>query len=143
MEWRFNVPLSPHRTGAVENMVELVKNGLYKAIKNETLDFNRLSVVFEEVSSVINSRPLGYVKTGESSNDKELMISPSILCYGRDVDILPMQVKIEDIPTIGNTSLQKIYHDHRKQISLFWKAYYDSYFNFLEVFQKMVSYFEL
>ena len=136
MEWRFNVPLSPHRTGAAENMVKLVKNGLYKAIKNKTLDFERLSVVFEEVSSVINSRPLGYVKTGESSNDKELMISPSILCYGRDVDILPMQVKIEDIPTISNTPLQKIYHDHRKQLSLFWKAYYDSYFNFLKFSKK-------
>ena len=39
MEWRFNIPLSLHRSGAIESIVKLVKVGLYKAIKNEYLNF--------------------------------------------------------------------------------------------------------
>ena len=108
MEWKFNVPFSPHRTGGVEALIKLVKRGLYKAIKNETLDFLQLSVVFEEISSILNSRPLGYVVSSDKSSEKELMVTPSILCYGRNSDVLPIPVKFEDIPTLQNTSLQKI-----------------------------------
>ena len=136
MEWKFNCPLSPHRSGGVESMVKLVKIGLQKSIKNEILDFNRLNVVFEEIAAVVNSRPLGYVASTSTSSDQEIMISPSILCYGRNVDILPTPVKIEDISTLQNTPLKKFHHAHRIKMSRFWKAYFDLYFNFLKYRKK-------
>ena len=64
------------------------------------------------------------------------MISPSILCYGRNVDILPSPVKIEDISTLQNTPLKKFHHAHRIKMSRFWKAYFDLYFNFLKYRKK-------
>ena len=139
MEWKFNVPFSPHRTGGVEALIKLIKRGLYKAIKNETLDFLQLSVVFEEISSILNSRPLGYVVSSDKSSEKELMVTPSILCYGRNSDVLPIPVKFEDIPTLQNTSLQKIYYHHRLQVSAFWKNYIDHYCNLLKFPKKWVK----
>ena len=135
MEWRRNVPLSPHRSGAVESMVKLVKVGLDKAIKNKYLNFIQLSVVFDEITAVINSRPLGYVAS-TSGNDQELMVSPNILCYGRNTDILPTPVKLEDVPNLSNTELQKIYHAHKTKLSVFWKTYFDVYFNYLKFTKK-------
>ena len=57
------MPKSPHRTDAVESMIKLVKLGLLKVIKNEVLDYVKLSVVFNEILAIINSRPLGYVSS--------------------------------------------------------------------------------
>ena len=136
MEWSFNVPLSPHRTGSVEAMVRLIKSALYKAIKNELLDFVKLSVVFEEISAVVNSRPLGYVSSSSRSDSQEMMISPNMLCFGRDVDILPMPVKLEDIPTLSTVPLKKIHHAHRTKLTVFWKCYFDTYFNHLRLTPK-------
>ena len=133
MDWEFNVPLSPHRTGAIESIVKIVKVGLYKAIRNELLDYLRLSVVFEQISAVVNSRPLGYVASTTKSADQELMISPNVLCYGRNVDVLPTPpVKDNEVKTLNNTSLQKIYNAHSSKLSVFWKSYYDHYFNHLK-----------
>ena len=134
MEWRFNIPLSLHRSGAIESIVKLVKVGLYKAIKNEYLNFLQLSVVFDEITAVINSRTLGYVASTTTSNDQELMVSPNILCYGRNTDILPKPVKIEDVPNLSNRSLRKIHHAHKTK--LFWRTYFDVYFNYLKFTKK-------
>ena len=134
MEWHFNIPLSLHRSGAIESIVKLVKVGLYKAIKNEYLNFLQLSVVFDEITAVINSRTLGYVASTTTSNDQELMVSPNILCYGRNTEILPMPVKIEDVPNLSNRSLRKIHHAHKTK--LFWRTYFDVYFNYLKFTKK-------
>ena len=136
MEWRFNIPLSPHRSGAIESIVKLVKVGLYKAIKNEYLNFLQLSVVFDEITAVINSRTLGYVASTTTSNDQELMVSPNILCYGLNTEILPMPVKIEDVPNLSNTSLRKIHHAHKTKLSMYWRTYFYVYFNYLKFTKK-------
>ena len=132
MEWNFNVPKSPHRTGAVESMIKQVKLGLLKSIKNEVLDYVKLGVVFDEISAIINSRPLGYVSSGENSADKEIMVTPAMLYCNRNFDVLPIPVKNDDIPTVANTPLQKIFHAHRTQLSVFWKTFHDVYFNMLK-----------
>ena len=51
-EWDQYCPLSPHRGGAIESMVKIVKSGLNKAIRNQCMDFQHLSTTFEEIASI-------------------------------------------------------------------------------------------
>ena len=134
MEWTFNCPLSPHRSGHVESMVKLVKIALRKTTQNNCLTFEKLSVVFEEITAVVNSRPLGYVSSNSGSD--EVMVSPNILCHGRNVDILPTPLKWKKVSDLETTNLAKLYHSHQIKMSLFWKTYYDVYFNFLKFSKK-------
>ena len=101
-------------------------------MKNEVLDYLRLSVVFDEISVIINSRPLGYVASGEISAKKEIMVTPTMLYFNRNLDVLPVPIKVDDISTVANTPKQKIFHTHRTQVAVFWKTYNDVCFNMLK-----------
>ena len=92
----------------------------------------KLSVVFDEISAIINSRPLDYVASEVNSTYKEIMVTLAMLYFNQNFDVLPVHIKVNDIPTVANTSLQKILHTHQTQVLVFWRTFHDVYFDMLK-----------
>jgi hypothetical protein len=60
-------------------MIKSSKRCLKKTLKNARLSYDELNTVLTEVESVLNSRPLTYVESGEM----EEALTPSHLLIGR------------------------------------------------------------
>lgn len=79
-EWIFNIEKAPWWGGGVfERMVRSTKHCLRKMIGRFKFSLDELYTVLIEVESIINSRPLSYV----SSGDLEEPLTPSHLLMGR------------------------------------------------------------
>lgn len=58
LKWEYNPPYASHMGGVWERMIRSVRNILNVFIRNQVLDDERLSTVFCEIESILNSRPL-------------------------------------------------------------------------------------
>ena len=83
VEWWFNIDKAPWWGGAFERMVKSTKCCLRKMVGRSKLSLLHTAIV--EVESIINSRPLSYI----SSGDLEEPLTPSHLLIGRRVLNLP------------------------------------------------------
>ena len=84
-EWTFNIERAPWWGGAFERMVKSTKRCLRKVTGRASLTHDELLTVVTEVESIINSRPLSYLASG----DLEEPLTPSHLLIGRRVLNLP------------------------------------------------------
>ena len=125
--WEFGTPLSPWRQGSIESLVNCCKSGLHKAIRNDLLDYDNLSVVFEEVSMSVNSRPLSYVPSS-SPNQEDEMVSPELLVHGRRLHHFPIEAKPK-LDKAKSNRIREIYRQRQKMLSHFWRIYFDTYFS--------------
>jgi hypothetical protein len=83
--WQFNVERAPWWGGAFERMVRSTKRCLRKLIGRAQFSHDELSTALAEIESVINSRPVSYLSTG----DVEEPLTPSHLIVGRRILSLP------------------------------------------------------
>ena len=119
--WNFIVERAPWWGGFWEQMVQLVKRCLRKAIGRSTLNYDQLNTVLVEVEAIVNSRPLTYVY--DDVEGVSYSISPSHLLYGRRIISLPNS----EVSTSTYDSLVKKSKQHRHTLSQFlslWRRMY-------------------
>ena len=85
MEWKFNLEKAPWWGGVFERMIKLTKRCLRKMVGQAKLSLDELQTAIVEIESIINSRPLSYLTSG----DMEEPPTPSHLLIGRRVLNLP------------------------------------------------------
>ena len=59
VEWKFITPSSPHQNGCAEALVKSCKIALKKAVGDQILTPFELYTVLQEVSNLVNQRPIG------------------------------------------------------------------------------------
>ena len=130
VEWIFNVEKAPWWGGAFERMVQSTKRCLRKMIGRARFSLDELYTALTEVESILNSRPLSYV----SSGDLEEPLTPSHLLMGRRVLSMPDQLGADIDPddedfTTSPTPTQLSDRVKRLNSALnhFWTRWRDEY----------------
>ena len=80
VEWKFITPAAPHQNGCAEALVKSCKIALKKAVGDQILTPFELYTVLQEVSNLINQRPIG--RTPNDPNDGAYL-RPSDMLLGR------------------------------------------------------------
>lgn len=89
VNFRFNPPSVPHFGGSWEREIKSIKMALNSAVGSQTTSEPVLHTVLEEVESVLNSKPLGYVSSDVADLDP---VAPNVLLMGRPDDSLPQAI---------------------------------------------------
>ena len=129
IEWCFNIEQSPWSNGVAERMVQSVKRPLRIILGQANLTYRNLAVVFTEVESIVNNRPLTLVS--EDTEDIE-PITPAELVIGR---------KMNNVPDPYNrakeaSSLKPMWVKRQRLLNSFWKRWSKDYLVNLQVRQK-------
>ena len=129
-EWMFNVERAPWWGGAFERLVRSTKRCLRKLIGRAQFSYDELVTTLAEIESVINSRPLSYVTSG----DLEEPLTPSHLVVGRRILSLPDHLShldnlndTEFTPT--STQLTRRMKHLANVLNHFWKRWRGEYLN--------------
>lgn len=85
MKWKFNLEKAPWWGGVFERLVKSTKRCLRKMVGQAKLSLDELHTAIVEIESIVNSRPLSYLTSG----DMEEPLTPSHLLIGRRVLNLP------------------------------------------------------
>ena len=85
VEWKFNLEKAPWWGGVFERLVKSTKRCLRKMVGQAKLSLDELQTAVVEIESIVNSRPLSYLTSG----DMEEPLTPSHLLIGRRVLNLP------------------------------------------------------
>ena len=89
--WEFSDPYASHQNGVTERMIGVVKKSLKISLQNSLLTFRQLEVLLAETESMVNGRPLDYVREG----DKYLPVTPAQLCLGRNIALPPVVARFK------------------------------------------------
>ncbi|XP_064082904.1 uncharacterized protein LOC135198861 [Macrobrachium nipponense] len=100
VNWKFTTPRAPWSGGFYERLVGVLKGCLSKALYHKRVSFEELRTLLVEFQAVINSRPLTYLS---SDRDWEAL-TPSMLLYGRNVCISPLNNLATDDPDFMSSS---------------------------------------
>uniref|UniRef100_T1J0W3 Integrase catalytic domain-containing protein n=1 Tax=Strigamia maritima TaxID=126957 RepID=T1J0W3_STRMM len=112
----FIAPLVPNWGGVWERLVKLVKEKLWRVLRQDTCSLNVLDTHCKEISSIINSRPLVYVT---ESDGNEFSLTPEHFLTGNMHKVLLTK------PTdkIRNKDLRRLEKTRRKNIYTFWQTW--------------------
>ena len=127
-EFHFTKPTCSWENGLTETMIGLLRTSLSRAIGTSALPFHHLSLVIQECISIINSRPLSFVtSTASRQPQPEVVVTPNLLCNGRETIIFPEDFEINS----QDQSINVLYSKRTRQLRLFWKIWYTSFCNSL------------
>jgi hypothetical protein len=129
IEWCFNIEQSPWSNGVAERMVQSVKRPLRIILGQANLTYRHLAVVFAEVESIVNNRPLSLVS--EDTDEME-PITPAELVIGRRMNHVPDPYN--RAKEIG--SLKPMWIKRQRLLNSFWKRWSKDYLVNLQVRQK-------
>ena len=80
VEWKFITPAAPHQNRCAEALVKSCKIALKKAVGDQILTPFELYTVLQEVSNLVNQRPIG--RPPNDRNDKAYLC-PNDMLFGR------------------------------------------------------------
>ena len=106
INWKILPPDAHHRLGGPESMVKAIKRSLVYLPTNN-ISYTEFDCVIQQICSVINNRPLGFLK------DSEEILCPNHLMLGRTYDPVLPHNQLSDIPV---TAL----HSHVKNVINGW-----------------------
>ncbi len=91
IDWRFNVPLSPHSGGVFERLVRSAKDAFYGMNKGDPLYDEELRTLTATVESILNSRPLTSSGGARDAADPEVLTPSHFLSGGKPYeDLAPL-----------------------------------------------------
>ncbi len=117
IEWIFNAPSAPWQTGIVERMVQSTKKPLRTVLGNAKVTARNLQVILADIEAMINNRPLAVI-----NEDTYLPITPAELIFGRKMDGLPMQTKMN-----AGMSFPEMWKKRKNLNLAFWKQWKNDY----------------
>ena len=128
VEWKFNLEKAPWWGGVFERMVKSMKRCLRKMVGQAKLSLDELHTAVVEVESIINSRPLTYLTSG----DVEEPLTPSHLLIGRRVMNLPDNLGYDiesgdDEFVVDASQLDKRVKHLGNTLNQFWKKWRTEY----------------
>jgi hypothetical protein len=125
-EFHFTKPTCSWENGLTETMIGLLRTAITRAIGTSALPFHHLSLVIQECISIINSRPLSFVtSTASRQPQPEVVITPNLLCNGRETVIFPEDFEIDS----QDQTINVLYSKRKRQLRLFWRVWYTSFCN--------------
>ena len=127
LEWEFGAPDAPWRNGCAEALIKTVKKSIKTVIGEQVLQFSEMQTILFEVSSLVNSRPIGSYPT---SHEDGVYLSPNDLLLGHS------GIQAPQGPFNETTSR---YNRHRfvsKITESFWRKWQEMYFPTLVIQQK-------
>ena len=125
-EFHFTKPTCSWENGLTETMIGLLRTAISRAIGTSALPFHHLSLVIQECISIINSRPLSFVtSTASRQPQPEVVVTPNLLCNGRETVIFPEDFEIDS----QDQSINVLYSKRKRQLRLFWRVWYTSFCN--------------
>ena len=80
IEWKFICPRAPWWGGFYESLMTSIKTPLKKVLKDSMLNVDEVNTILQEVSAMVNSRPLTYVSEDLSDID---YLTPAKFILGR------------------------------------------------------------
>ena len=95
IKWKFNLSRAPWWGGQFERMIGLIKQMLYKAMKNAYLTMVKMQEVMLDIEINMNNQPLTCL-----DDDKEQpILTPNVLFHGQTINVPDIQLE-EDNPDI-------------------------------------------
>ena len=118
IKWKFNLSRAPRWGGQYERLIGIVKQSLYRVTGKALLKLKELKEVLMDVETVLNNRPLSYVK-----DDVELQeLTPNLMMLGRKNALLD-----EEVHTLDGKDLRKRAKYLEKCKNNIWKRWSDTY----------------
>lgn len=128
MKWSFITPRSPHKGGAWESMIKVVKTHLYRVIGQQLLSYEELCTVLTQIECLLNSRPLTVLSSDPAEPSA---LTPSHFLHTAPLFSLPApDVESEKISLLQRHSLLD------KLVQSFWQRWRMEYLHELQVRQK-------
>ena len=93
IQWKFNLSRAPWWGGQFEQMVELVKQCLYKTIGRANLSQKEFEEIVLDIEVTLNNLPLMYVEEDIQMS----VLTPNTLLYGQPLLVLEEGLH-EDVP---------------------------------------------
>ena len=87
VSWNFYTEKSPHKGGFIERLNAGIKRTFYKILSSKMLSFKEFRTLACDVTSTLNDRPLTYIYSDISSENKAL--TPSMLLRGYNINEPP------------------------------------------------------
>ena len=120
IQWKFNLPGTPHRGGIWEAAIGSAKKFLPKITKDQILTFEELETLLTRVEGILNSRPLCYRNINEAEYK---VLTPAHVSIGSNLMVLP---EPEHVP---NVELSQQYKANIQRMESFWKLWHSDYLN--------------
>ena len=99
INWKFNVEKAPWWGGKWERLASCVKRCIKKVVATRTITYIELRTIVQEIEVTLNNRPIDV----DYDDDKEDILSPSHLIFGRQLSTTNMSTQNSD----SNLNLSK------------------------------------
>ena len=106
-----------HQNGLSESLIKSIKKSLSHTIGNNVLTFSGLQMVFFEVASIINSRPIGIISGSDATCPHP--ITPNHLILGRSTS------DVATGPFHNTKDVNKRYRFLMKLVTDWWNKWYE------------------
>ena len=131
IEWKFNAPGASHHGGVWERMIRSARKILLSLTEQQTLTDDRLSTLFAEAESIMNSRPL----TKVSDDPRDLRcITPNDLLLFKNSTCLPPGLFDE-----SDNYARRRWRQVQYLANVFWKRWTKEYLPLLQARQKWLQ----
>ena len=118
IDWKFVPAEGQHQNGLSESLIKSVKRSIHHVIGQNILSFSELQLMFFEIASVINSRPIG---TAPGSDPEcPTALTPNDLLLGRSTNEVP-NGPFETSPTVARR-----FRFVQGLIDDWWQRWYES-----------------
>ena len=118
IKWKFNLNRAPWWRGQFERMIWVIKQMLYKAMKNAHLTMVKMQEVMLDIKINMNNQPLKYL---QQVVKEQPILTPNVLFHGQIINVPDVQLE-EDNPDIRK--LQQYIH-RCKQAA--WRPWSNNY----------------
>jgi hypothetical protein len=127
IEWEFNPPSASHMGGIWERQIRTLRKVMESLLKGQVLDDERLTTLFCEIESIVNSRPITHVSSDPF--DPEPLTPNHLLLLRGGPDLVPGVYDKDDV-------YRKRWRHVQFMADTFWKRWIKEYLPSLQHRQK-------
>ena len=123
LDWILSTQYSPHSNGAVEKLNHIIKSKIMRILKNAMLTHQQVFDLFDEVTGMVNSRPLAAQINGNNIDN----VSPNMLVFGKNFDLFNDCRSTRNNILDAKTDFIKQLRHRRLLLNSMWRSFAQSY----------------
>ena len=127
IEWNFNPANAPHRGGAWERIIGLLKKHLTSALLGDTPKYDTFTTTVTEIEAIMNRRPLTQIST--DSKDNQALTPMDLLCPATSTNDRRIFIGAANADAVKG--VRNSWKQAQSRVNQFWKAFKRDYLSLL------------